>query len=180
VTNPNSTVLELKALNLRMPTEFDVVPQPDQRVEIATELGLLGLKKLRFRGTISPYGSGDWQIAASLGATVVQACSITLDPVTTRLDETVRRRYLAGFEEPEDAEAEMDGDDTVESLPDKSDLMAVMTEVLALALPAWPRAEGATFENLSVAAPGITPLSDDDVKPFADLGALRDKLAKKE
>ncbi|MEO0904769.1 MAG: DUF177 domain-containing protein, partial [Pseudomonadota bacterium] len=74
---------------------------------------------------------------------------------------------------------EMPDDDTVEALPETLDLAAVMTEALSLALPPYPRSEGADLSNAVFAEPGVTPMTDDDAKPFAGLGALRESLEKK-
>ena len=45
-------------------------------------------------------------LEADLGATVVQSCVVTLDPVTTRVEETALRRYTPDIEA---AEAEASG-----------------------------------------------------------------------
>ena len=58
------------------------------------------------------------------------------------------------------------------------DLSEVMIESLALALPLYPRQDGAGFGQLSTTEPGAEQLSDEDVKPFAALAALKDKLEK--
>ena len=50
---------------------------------------------------------------------------------------------------------------------------------LALALPLYPRAEGADLAQAQFAGPGVTPMTDEDARPFAGLKDLRDKLDKK-
>ena len=70
----------------------------------------------------------------------------------------------------------MPEDDTAEPLGDIIDLQGVMIEELALALPAWPRSEGAGIGSVTVTEPGQTPLTEEAMKPFAGLAALRDKL----
>jgi uncharacterized metal-binding protein YceD (DUF177 family) len=107
---------------------------------------------------------------------VVQPCVVTLAPVTTRIDIDITRRYSATHVEPEADEAEMPEDDTTEALPDRLDLTAVMLEALALALPDYPRAEGAELAERQFAAPGVAPMTDADAKPLAGLAALRDRL----
>ena len=104
---------------------------------------------------------------------------VTLEPVSTRIDEPVTRRYLADIPEPSDApEVEMPEDDTADPLPAVIDLAQVMAEALALALPPWPRAPGVAPVEMQVTEAGKDPLSDDDVKPFAALKELRDKLGR--
>ncbi len=172
--------LRLADLPNRRATEFDLVPTPDERKAIADELGIIGVKKLRFSGRLAPVGKSDWQLTAELGATVVQPCVTTLDPVTTRLDEPVTRSYVADLPDVEGNEIEMPEDDTVETLPATLDLAAVMIEALTLALPLYPRKADAELGDAVFTEPGVTPLSDDEAKPFAGLGALREQLENKD
>lgn len=172
--------LRLADLATRRPTTFDLVPTPEDRKAIAAELGIIGIKKLRFTGTLEPQGRTDWVLQAHLGASVVQACVVTLDPVSTRIDEPVTRRYLRDLPDIDAGEVEMPEDDTVDPLPETLDLRQVMIEALALALPPYPRAESADLGAAVFAEPGKAAMTDDDAKPFAGLGALRDSLEKKQ
>lgn len=156
--------------------DFEIVPGPETLDDLAGRLDLLALRKLRFAGHLRPDGPRDWRLEAQLGATVIQPCRVTLAPVTTRIDEPVVRRYLARWEEPSETEAEMPEDDTAEPRPETLDLAAVMAEALALALPAFPRAEGVDPDAQAFTEPGKAPLTDDDIKPFAGLAGLRDRL----
>ncbi|SMX22313.1 YceD family protein [Boseongicola aestuarii] len=171
------TAQTLRLGDLKRKTEFDLKPNATERDAIAKRLGITGVKKLTFTGSLSPLGKSDWELHARLGATVVQPCVVTLDPVTTRIDEDTSRRYLADMPEaPDAAEFEMPEDDTAEALPETLDLAAVMEEALALALPAWPRAPGIEPVEIAVTEPGQTPMTDDDAKPFAALKSLQQKL----
>lgn len=172
-------ILRLADLANRRPTTFALVPSAAENAAIAQTLDLRDLRKLRFVGEIAPHGRADWTLTAQLGATVTQDCVITLAPVVTRIEEQVNRTYSADVAMSEDAEAEMPEDDTIEPLPETVDVAAVMIEALSLALPPFPRAEGATLEAAQFAAPGTTPMTDDDAKPFAGLSALRDSLENK-
>lgn len=171
----NRPTLRLGELSRRGDTAFVLTPEADERAALADDLGIPAIRKLRFAGTLHPTGRSDWDLRAELGATVVQDCVITLAPVTTRIDESVIRRYVEGLAPPGAGEIEMPEDDTVEALPATLDLRLVMAEALALALPHWPRAEGATLETGSGAPPGAAPLSDDELRPFAGLKAALDR-----
>ncbi len=172
--------LRLADLTNRKATDFDLTPTPSERQAIAAALDLSGVKKLRFSGHLEPLGRTDWGLTATLGATVVQPCVATLTPVTTRIDEPVKRSYVAEFPEIEAAETEMPEDDTVEPLPASLDLAAVMIEALTLALPLYPRSPDADPADVVFAGPGVTPMTDEDAKPFAGLGALREQLENKD
>jgi len=171
--------LRLADLAARKATQFKLMPKPHERAAIAASLGIVGVKKLTFTGEITPVGRTDWELQAKLGATVVQACVATLDPVTTRIDEPVTRIYTADFEEPDENEVEMLVDENVEPLPATIDLAAVMIEALSLALPAYPRSESANLGKAVFTEQGIAPMTDEDAKPFAGLGDLRKALENK-
>ncbi|MBF9045410.1 DUF177 domain-containing protein [Rhodobacterales bacterium HKCCE4037] len=173
----SKTTLSLARLGRSAPTAFEVEPDAEARARLIEALDLRGLRKVRLTGEVTPEGKADWRLDATLGATAIQDCVVTLEPVTTRIDTPVTRRYVADLPAPTGEEMEMPEDDTVEPLPASLDLMAVLTEALALALPDYPRAEGVEMGQVLHAAPGITPMTDEDAKPLAGLAALRDKLA---
>lgn len=180
---PWSHPIRISELSLRNSTPILLEPDADTCQALAVDLGIDGLRKLRFDAVLSPTGTQDWQLKARLGATVVQPCVVTGAPVTTRIDEDVSRLYLADMPEIEvepGAEIEMPLDDMIDPLPAILDLGLVMAEALALALPLYPRAEGAALEQAQFAAPGVDPMRDEDALPFSGLKALRDKLADKE
>jgi len=156
---------------------FSLTPDIATRNAIAKELGLLGLRKMRFSGEITPFGASDWKLNARLGATVVQACVLTLAPVTNRIDERIYRQYFAELAAPpRDGEHEMPDDETLEPLGEVIDPGLVMVEALALALPNYPRAPGAELTDAEISGPGIKPMTDEDARPFAGLKGLREKF----
>lgn len=175
---PHKTI-RMSDLKHRQPTPVTIEPDAAGRAAVAQDLGIVGVRKLRLTGTLTPLGKRDWQLDAVLGATVVQECIITLAPVTTRIEEPLVRRYLSDMANPASGEVEMPEDDSAEALPIDLDLAAVMIEALALALPPYPRAPGAEIGELSVTEPGALAFTDDRVKPFAGLAALRDSLQTK-
>lgn len=178
---PVSLPLRTADLPARKPTRFDLRPEGDTLALIAALVGADSVRKLSFTGEVRPEGRHDFVLEGKLGATVVQPCVVTLAPVTTRIEEEVRRRYLARMPEaPAGAEAggevEMPEDDSAEPLPAVIDPGAVLLEALALAMPLYPRADDAALEDADFGPPGSEPLTDEAVKPFAGLAALRDKL----
>lgn len=174
---PLSHPLRVAALPSRKPTRFKLDPDAETRQAMAADLGLLDLPRFQFKGELTPAGSRDFTLTARLTADVVQPCSITLAPVPAHLEETVLRRFLADWQEPEAEEVEMPEDDSSEPLPEIIDLGAVALEALALALPLYPRAEGVELGEASFAPPGAEPIRDEEMKPFAGLAALKQKLA---
>ena len=149
---------------LRDGTDFDIAPTPAEAKALARLMDANSLRKMRFRGRLVPFGAKGWDLQATLGATVVQPCIVTLEPVTTRIDEPVHRRFLPA------AEAAGTDDDEIEPLGDRVDLGLIATEALALALPDYPRKPGAVL-------PAEVADDDDEVeRPFAALAAMRNKM----
>lgn len=179
--SPQKTVLRIVDLPQRQETPFSIEPDAAARAALAQALGVSEIRKLRFQGALRPEGKSDWRLEAELGATIVQPCIVTLDPVTTRIDEPVTRRYMAGIAiDPEIDEMEMPEDDTIEPLGESVDLATVMQEALALAVPLYPRAGDATLGEAVFTEPGKAPMTDDDARPFAGLAGLKAKLEDKD
>ena len=172
--------MRLADLASNRPTSFELSPTATERQAIAAHLDITAIKKLRFEGALAPQGKTDWGLTARLGATVVQECVVTLKPVTTRIDEDITLSYVADMPEIDAAEIEMPVEDTVEPLPDSLDLAQVMIEALSLALPAYPRADDADLGEAVFAPEGVSPMKDEDAKPFAGLAGLRETLEKKD
>ncbi len=171
-------IYRVSELSPRRPVSFALAPGTEELRALAAELGLQGLRKLRFAGRILAEGGQDWRVEAHLGATVTQSCVATLEPVTTRIEEDVTRRFLRDWPpaEEEGDEVEMPPDDTIERLGAEIDLAAVMREALALALPPYPRSRAAAPVEFSAAPPGAAPLDEAAPRPFAGLEALKKKL----
>ncbi|MGB7318195.1 MAG: DUF177 domain-containing protein [Planktotalea sp.] len=179
-------LLDTSALARRKKTQFNYRLDADQLKALKEELDLSALRKVSFAGNLSAAGKHDWVLEAEIGATAVQPCTITLEPVTTRVKSEVIRRFVAELpdlsketEEDEFGGTAMLDDDTLEPLGREIDLWRVLQEGLALALPDYPRIDGAQLGTLSITEPGSTALSDEDLKPFAGLAALKGKLESK-
>lgn len=173
------TEYSLKPADLprQKPTAFNIQPTRAEMSEIAEELGIPGLSKLRFVGKVIPLDGGDWHLTGDLGASVRQECIVSLAPVTTRIDEQVERFYRAEFIWSDQDESEMPEDDSEEPLGKEINPALVMVEALSLSLPLYPRADGVEHGETVVTEPGAEPLTDEAAKPFAGLAALRDKLS---
>ncbi len=174
MTSPHA--LRVADLPQNAPTPFELTPDAPARATLAQDLDILGIRKLRFQGEIRAHGTRDWILTGMLGATVVQPCVATLDPVTTRIDTAVTRLFIDGLADPDEEEIEMPEDENADPLGTHIDPGDIMAEALALALPLYPRSAGAPQDTQSFAAPGVTPMTDEEAKPFAGLAGLRDSL----
>lgn len=172
----SDTAYRVADLPQNTPTAFDIRPGADILAQITQDLELSALRKLRLAGTIRAVGKADWQIKATLGATVVQPCAVTLEPVTTRIDVPVERMFLRSIPEINEEEVEMPEEDGIELLGAWIDPAVVMLEALSLEVPEYPRAPDATLAQTVFTKPGEVPMTDEDARPFAGLAAFKDKL----
>ncbi|MEO1732122.1 MAG: DUF177 domain-containing protein [Pseudomonadota bacterium] len=177
---PARTAFRVADLPQNAPTRFEILPDHDALDRFTLDLGITEIRKLRFAGELRALGKRDWQLNAELGATVVQPCVVTLQPVTTRIDTLVARQFLSDLPEPQGEEVEMPEDDDQELLGDTIDVASVMQEALALAVPQYPRAAQAELGEAVFTEPGKNAMRDEDTRPFAQLAGLRDALKKPE
>lgn len=171
-----STAIKVSDLSHATPHAFQIRPDAQTLAALSEMLGLDGLRKVLFSGRIAAHGDADWELTGRLGATVVQPCVVTLAPVTTRIETDVRRLFVADYADPEGEEVESPEDDEIEPLGRDIDPGAILAEALSLALPQYPRADGVETVGYNVTEPGKTALTDDDLKPFAGLAALRAQM----
>ncbi|MFY2824884.1 YceD family protein [Ruegeria sp. MALMAid1280] len=176
----NQTSLRVADLPQNAPTPFDLRPDSKALEAIRDDLGLLGLRKLSFTGDVRAHGKRDWALSGKMGATVIQPCVVTLEPVTTRIDIPVTRIFVADWSDPDEEEFEIPEGDESEPLGPEIDPSLVMIEALSLALPQYPRKDGAALDQADFTEPGKQAMTDEDAKPFAGLAGLRDALKKDE
>ncbi|MFD1797614.1 DUF177 domain-containing protein [Paracoccus aurantiacus] len=172
-SSPLPDRLRVAHLSPARDNEFDLKPDAGARAAIAAEMELSDLPKLRFTGRVRARGSDEWVLDGTLRATVVQPCVVTLDPVTTPLEEQVSLVFSPHVTTPEEDEIEM-GDETIEPLGQWIDLGAIALEALALALPTHPRKDGAELPE-AAADDDAGAASAETRKPFAGLADLMKK-----
>lgn len=152
--------------------KFDESADAQEQAALADLFGAISVDKFRFAGTVTVTPEEGLILNARVQATVIQRCVVSLQPVPAKIDERVRRYYDPALD-PEQVDFSADEDEEVEALPRTLDLGLVAIEAAALALPPYPRADGAEIAQADDEVP------EDDAeerKPFAALAALREKM----
>jgi uncharacterized metal-binding protein YceD (DUF177 family) len=178
--NPDfARVVRIATLRRTPVLAFDIAPDEAEAARLARLLDARSVRRMRLAGELRPEGDG-WRLDARLGATVVQTCVVTLEPVTARLDLPLRRLFVPLGTGGREIEVGPEDDDEIEPLGETLDLGLVAIEALALALPAYPRHPDADLRPAAAAPPGADPDAGSDAdgttQPFAGLAALRDRL----
>jgi uncharacterized metal-binding protein YceD (DUF177 family) len=140
-----------------------------EREAMAAELGILGVEAFNANLKLTRDGErvhmlGTWS------SSVVQACGITLEPLTAKLQGEVDTRFAPPASEKPRREGDeetimMDTDDPPEPVIEGHiDPGILLVEFLSLALDPYPRKAGAVFGEKSIGA---------IASPFAALAKLK-------
>ena len=175
------SLVRFSEINQSEPFEFHLMLSNQKVSELIERLDLLNIKKVSLVGILSPISFNEWRLKAELKATVKQKCVISFKPVQTIVQETINRTFSSS-DIQNASPADDDGtspvifDDTLHEFNDEIDLADIIFEELTLTLPLYPKLEGAELGSYSVTEPGVKPLTEENLKPFAQLSELRDKL----
>lgn len=154
---------------------------PEVRAALAEQLGIIDIASLRVNASITPVGREQWRVAGTVRAKVVQACVVTLDPVSEIVEETFDRRFTED-ENAVSTDIDFDpvADDPPELVDTGVDVGRVAAEALALGLNPYPRKSGVAFDGVQATPPGAAPIRNEDLKPFAGLAALKKAMSSDE
>lgn len=145
-----------------------------ERKALAGRFGLIAIECLTAQFTIRRNAAGI-QAEGRVEASVIQACSITGDPLPAMIDEPVALRFVAaGQSEQDEVELSDDDLDVIEMEGGAVDLGEAAAETLALALDPFPRGPGA---EAALRDAGV--ISEEEAGPFGALAGLKVKLAGK-
>jgi hypothetical protein len=161
---------------------LEIVASDSERSALAKRFGFLGLPSFSARVTVDRRPGGQVVVEGRLRGRLIQACVLTLDPVTQDLDDTFRivfRRDLADERDPESGETVLSAQpDAPEPLSGNLlDVGEIVAEQLSLVADPYPRRPGARLEDVlpKPRREGRRGPPEQRRHPFAGLAALRDK-----
>lgn len=126
-------------------------------------------------------------VKGNISAETVQSCVVSLQPVTTQIEESFERTFLPeddgskrrkSSQDDLDIEVDFEAEDPPESFSGQQiDLGAVICEQFALGLDLYPKAEGVEVEEAYQPNPEEEEAEDErEPSPFAALEALKKDL----
>jgi uncharacterized metal-binding protein YceD (DUF177 family) len=161
---------------------LEIAASDSERAALAKRFGFLGLPAFTARVTVDRRPGGQVVVEGRLRGRLVQACVLTLDPVTQDLDETFRIVFKRDLADEHDAES---GETVLSAQPDAPeplsgnllDVGEIVAEQLLLVADAYPRRPGARLEDVlpKPRREGRKGPAEPRRHPFAGLAALRDK-----
>jgi len=177
---PITRPLALQNLSSAHPNPVDIAADAAECTDMAAFLEVEAVERARLVGELTALPAGGWRFTGRLTARLLQRCVVTLDSVPEEIDIAAAREFLPGLEEPDDLPAEMEIDlgegDPPDPLTDPIELGGLMVELIALNMAEYPRSADAEFGSQVYAGPGVTPLTDEAMRPFAKLATLKEKL----
>jgi hypothetical protein len=161
---------------------LEIAPSDGERAALAKRFGFLGLPAFSARVTVDRRPGCQVVVEGRLRGRIVQACVLTLDPVTQDLDDAFRivfKQDMADDLDPESGEAMLNSQaDAPEPLVGNVlDVGEIVAEQLSLVADPYPRRPGAKLEDV-LPRPrhgGRKGQPEHRRHPFAGLAALRDK-----
>lgn len=161
---------------------LDIVASDRERAALVRRFGFLDLPAFSARVTVDRRPGGQVVVEGRLRGKIVQACILSLDPVTQELDETFRivfKQDMAEEMDPESGESVVSAQvDAPEPLSGNLlDIGEIVAEQLSLAADPYPRKPGLKLEDVmpKPRANNRPNRGEQRRHPFAGLAALRDK-----
>lgn len=144
----------------------------EERRALAGRFGLTSVDALSAELAVRR-DAGGILVTGHVRGAVVQACSVTGDPVPAAVDEPVALRFVepAGPGSEEEIELSEDSLDTIEIEGGTIDLGEAAAETMALSLDPFPRSPNAAT---MLKEAGV--ISEEDAGPFGALAGLKAKL----
>lgn len=148
---------------------------PEELAKLARWVDVVGVNRFEGRVSLTRLSATRFNYSAHLEADIVQACTVTLEPVSASLSlDFMRELHLVRqVKKMVDFSGELSptagGDDVPEEIDNtRFDLAAPLLEEFSLAIDPYPRAPGVAFD--APRAEGDRPEN-----PFAVLSKLKEK-----
>lgn len=167
---PFEKFVELSALS-EAGMDIALVPNEAERAQIAAWAEVSAMPHFEAKVTLKRLSPSRFSYAADLKAEVVQPCSVTLEPVTQKIEERFTRELHlthATRHRPELVElAPGAGDDEAQEEIESTryDVAGPVLEEFSLAIDPYPRAPGVAYEP---------PPDEKPESPFAVLARLKE------
>ena len=153
---------------------LDWLASSNELAALAADLDIVGVDRASLKGRITSRGDGRYRLYGTLEAQVVQACVVTLEPVTGRIVVPLDLELMPEEALATVADADPDAQDEVEAPivePIRNgiiDVGEIVYQEIAAALDPYPRASDATLDRTEAG-----PSDDEVTNPFAKLKKLQ-------
>jgi uncharacterized metal-binding protein YceD (DUF177 family) len=154
-----------------------IAADANERTALATRFGLVSIDRLEATLAVRQEAGGI-AVRGRVGADVVQACTVTDEPMPVTVDEPVALRFVSEGGADADDEIELD-EGALDTIPYEGgaiDLGEAAAETMALALDPFPRSAGAAA---ALREAGVLSEEEEAARPKGALAGLGDLLSRK-
>lgn len=158
--------------------ELTLTPDSEVRHALADWIGASEISDMVADLTMRRAGKSDVKVSAGIRAHITQACVVSLEPVESRVDVTIKRRFSPRGEQPWFSEIEKpDAEPEILSVDDDPptwydgltiDVGWFVSEELSLQVDPYPRKQGAVFQSAK-----SEETEEKEASPFAVLANLK-------
>jgi uncharacterized metal-binding protein YceD (DUF177 family) len=155
-------------------TELTIEARPEERRALADRFDLVDISSLTATIKLKAIAGGTlFRLSATLKASVIQTCVVSLEPVPEEIDDRFSMTFGGGIEEDGgEIDLSLDEEDPPEPVVDGGiDIGEAVAEHLALALDPFPRKPGTEY----VAPQEPEPEPEKRPSPFAALMTFHEK-----
>ena len=151
---------------------IDLVATEAERAAVAARFDLTAINRLEARFVVRR-GEAGITARGRVSAEVVQACSVTGEPIAVAIDEEAALLFVPGIDAEGEVELNADALDTIVYQGDAIDLGEAAAETMALALDPFLRSPAAAE---ALRAAGV--VSEEEARPVSKFAGLKDLLGK--
>jgi uncharacterized metal-binding protein YceD (DUF177 family) len=145
-------VVSLEHLKRELEYKFSLICSKPSLNKLSDSLNLIEAKKAAFNGILKLQTENKIILEGRVTAKLIQACSLTLDPVITNISKKVQRSFSVGSESDVSKKKNIfeltkkcfDND----VILDRINLGDVLMETISLETPDYPKKSGATLHLL--------------------------------
>ncbi|MDO7841351.1 YceD family protein [Sphingomonas immobilis] len=154
--------------------EVTIAAEPAERAALAQRFALVSIDALEATLGVRREAAGI-AVRGRVTASVVQACTVTAEPIAVTVDEAVALLFVDGTDaDAEEIELDEGALDVIPYEGGAIDLGEAAAETMALALDPFPRGPGAAA---ALKAAGVISEGEEE-KPAGALAGLKDLLKK--
>lgn len=165
---PDGFSRNLQPSDVNAPRSIHLVASAEERANVAARLEVSSIENLEAQVTVKPWRRHGLKVAGEVSATVGQVCTISMEPMTTKISETFDERLYPAerVDSPRrDEVIDVEATDDFEVFSgDTVDLGALALEYLVMAIDPYPKRDGAVLEVATDDGP-----AREKVSPFAVL-----------
>ena len=168
--NPIQLVVPLTVLRRSKSYKINYKSSYQQLMQLAKILKVEKVTEFSFSGQCFQSSKHQYALRASLKATLIQNCVISLSPIETEIHHKIDQCFSDKVQESIGNTITVGLNDTeVEMLDYELNIGDIMLESLSLEIPLYPKKKNIIFEGVTAKISGVEPLDQTPNNPFASL-----------